>query len=264
MRIYWEVARRSFRRWSTYRAASVAGAITNTFFGFLMASILLAVYRHRADVGGFDAVDAVTFTFLGQGFLMLVEAFGGDAGISERVRTGDIVTDLYRPVDVQGYYLAQDLGRAGFVVLARGLPPFIIGGLVFHLRTPTDPLVMATFVVSTFLALLVSFGIRFLVGVSAFWTLDSHGTRVMANVATSFFSGFIIPLVFFPPWLEGVARVLPFASMAQVPLEIFLGKHQGRPMVSVLAVQALWAAALLAAGRIALAAATRKVVVQGG
>jgi ABC-2 type transport system permease protein len=208
--------------------------------------------------------DAVTFTFLGQSFLMLVEAFGGDAGISERVRTGDIVTDLYRPVDVQGYYLAQDVGRAGFVAFARGLPPFVIGGLCFHLRTPTDPTVMVAFTVSVLLALLVSFGLRFLVGLSAFWTLDSGGTLALTNVLTIFFSGAIIPIVFFPQWLEAVARALPFAAILQVPLEIFLGKHHGGGLWSVLAIQAAWAAALVAAGRVALSAATRKMVVQGG
>lgn len=264
MRIYWEVARRSFRRWSTYRAATWAGAFTNTFFGFLMASILMAVYRQRADVGGFDVTDAVTFTFLGQSFLMLVEAFGGDAGISERVRTGDIVTDLYRPVDVQGYYLAQDVGRAGFVAFARGLPPFLIGGVVFHLRTPTDPIIIAAFATSVALALLVSFGLRFLVGLSSFWTLDSAGTLAITNVLTIFFSGAIIPIVFFPQWLETVARALPFAAILQVPLEIFLGKHQGNSLWSALAIQAAWAAALFAAGRVVLQTATRKVVVQGG
>ena len=264
MRIYWEVAKRSFRRWSTYRAATLAGAFTNTFFGFLMAAILLAVYRQRSDVGGFDAVDAITFTFLGQSFLMLVEAFGGDAGLSERVRTGDIVTDLYRPLDVQGYYLAADVGRAGFVALARGLPPFLIGGLVFDLRTPTEPSLVAAFAVSVVLALLVSFGLRFLVGLSAFWTLDASGTVAIVNPVTIFFSGAIIPIVFLPAWLENLSRILPFAAILQVPLEVFLGKHRGLELWAILGHQALWAVVLLAAGRVVLAAATRRVVVQGG
>lgn len=264
MQIYWEVAKRSFRRWSTYRAATWAGAFTNTFFGFLMASILVAVYRQRADVGGFDVTDAVTFTFLGQSFLMLVEAFGGDVGLAERVRTGDIVTDLYRPVGVQGYYLAQDAGRAGFVAVARGLPPFLVGSLFFHMRTPTDFTVIAAFVLSVVLALLVSFGLRFLVGLSAFWTLDAAGTLALFNAVTVFFSGAIIPIVFFPHWLESTARALPFAAILQVPLEVFLGKYRGEALWAALALQALWAAVLFGLGRAVLSAATRKVVVQGG
>src|SRR5881275_1917059 len=90
MRLYWEVARRSFRRWSTYRGATIAGAITNSVFGYIRAYVLLAVYEHRSDVGGFDAVDAVTFSFVSQGFLMLVSVFRTEMGLSERVRSGEV------------------------------------------------------------------------------------------------------------------------------------------------------------------------------
>jgi ABC-2 type transport system permease protein len=52
--------------------------------------------------------------------------------------------------------------------------------------------------------------------------------------------------------------------MAQLPVEVFLGKHPGIELAGVLAVQLFWAAVLLGAGRLLLRAAMRKVVVQGG
>lgn len=264
MQIYWQVARRAFRRWSTYRAASMAGAFTNTVFGLIQVAILLAVYARRDSVGGFDVTDALTFTFLTQAFIAPIEMFGGDSGLGERIRTGEIVTDLYRPVDVQGYFLASDLGRAAFAVLARGLPPLLVGGALFHLRMPDDPVVMVAFAVSAVVAVLVSFFVRFIVGMSAFWILDSRGTVSVMSVLTWFFSGSVLPLVFFPGWLEGVSRLLPFASMLQVPGEIFLGKHGGADLAVALAGQVAWAAALCGAGRVILAAATRRLVVHGG
>ena len=62
----------------------------------------------------------------------------GEFGLAERIRTGDIVVDLYRPVDVQRYWFDQELGRAGFQVLWRALPPFAVGALVFDLALPPD------------------------------------------------------------------------------------------------------------------------------
>ena len=73
-----------------------------------------------------------------------------------------------------------------------------------------------------------------------------------------------LPLAFFPHWLETFARVLPFASIVQVPIDVYLGKHTGLDLVWVLGVQAAWAVALLALGRVALTRGTRKLVVQGG
>ena len=125
---YVHVARRTFQRYSTYRLAPVAGVFTNTVFAFLRVYVLLAVYRHRSRVGSFDSVDVVTFNFVAEGFLATVGAFA-DTGLGWRIRTGDVVSDLYRPLHFAGYWLAEDVGRAGFQVLARGIPPVLLGAL---------------------------------------------------------------------------------------------------------------------------------------
>ena len=49
-----------------------------------------------------------------------------------------------------------------------------------------------------------------------------------------------------------------------MPIDVYLGKPTGANLAAVLAVQAAWAVALLAVGRVALARGTRKLVVQGG
>lgn len=263
MRLYWEVARRGFRRFATYRGATFAGVFTNTVFGFLKAYVLLALYEHQREIGGFDARDAVTFIFVSQGFLATVGAFGS-LEIAERIKTGDIVSDLYRPIDFQNYWLAQDMGRAGFHAIFRGIPPFVIGAFVFDLVLPTSPVVIAAFLVGLALAAVLSFAVRFIVSLTAFWLIDERGAVQITGLVALFMSGFVVPVNFFPGWLADVARVLPWAAYVQLPIEVFLGKHHGADLAAVLALQVAWTVALLAAGRLVLAAATRKVVVQGG
>ena len=263
MRLDWEVAKRAFRRWSTYRAATLAGIVTNTVFGFIQAYVLVAVYRHRDDIGGFDLTDALTFAFVTQGFLMMVWVFNWTE-IAERVRTGDVITDLYRPVDFQRYWLAQDLGRAAFHALARGIPPYLAGSLVFDLQITTDPLAIAVFPLTCALAVVISFAIRFMINMLSFWLLDIRGPNQTLMVVWLFLSGFILPITFFPGWLEAFARATPFAAIVQLPVEVILGKHDAAGMATVVAAQVAWAAVLLALGRRVLAAATQKVVVQGG
>ncbi len=264
MRLYVEVARRGFRRFATYRGATFAGVFTNTVFGFVQAYVMLAVFQHRTDVGGFDATDAVTFVFATQAFLMPVGIFGGSGEIGARIRSGDVVSDLYRPVDFQAYWLALDLGRAGFHAVFRGVPPYLVGALVFDLRTPQTGALWAAFIASAVAAVVTSFGLRFLVGLAAFWVLDDRGPAQIVSAVWMFLGGFIVPITFFPDWLEHLARALPFAAMLQVPVEIFLGKHAGSGLLRALALQLAWAVALLALGRLVLGAATRKLVVQGG
>lgn len=265
MRLYWEVARRAFRRYATYRTATYAGAFTNTVFGLIQAYVLLAVYRQRTAVGGFSQTDALTYVFLTQGLLMVVNIFPSQwMEIGGRISTGDVVTDLYRPVDFQGWWLAHDLGRAGFQALARLVPPFLVGAALFDLRLPHRPATWAVFAVSLVLAVVVCFGIRFLVNLTGFWLLDIRGAVNLAGTIVLFFSGCILPIVFFPSWLEAVSRVLPFSAIIQAPVEVFLEKRSGLGLVGHLAVQAAWGIALAIAGRAVLAAAARKVVIQGG
>ena len=262
MRVYAEVVRQTFRRMVAYRGATAAGVFTNTVFGFLLAYVLLAVYRERDTVGGFDPVDAVTFTFVAQGLLMVVSLFGENE-MANRIRTGDVIADLFRPVDFHWWWASVAYGKAAFYALFRGLPPFLLGALVFEFRIG-GPAQQAWFGLSVVLAVAVSFEWRFLLGLTAFWLLDDRGVAGFGSLVAMFFSGMFVPIVFFPAWMETAARALPFASMLQVPVELLIGKHAGAGTAGVLALQAAWAVALYGAGRLVLARAVRKVVVQGG
>lgn len=263
MRLYWEVARRGFSRYASYRAATLAGLFTNLMFGFMRGYVLLAVLRHRPEIGGFDATDTITYVFLTQGLLM-VTMLWGYSEVAQRVRTGDIATDLTRPLDVQGWYLSQDLGRSAYHLLSRGIPPFLVGAAFFSVRLPEHLVMWMAFGVSVFLAVCVSFALRFLANLASFWLLDGRGVGAAYGLTVNLLSGFLIPVSFFPGWLEAVARATPFPSILQLPIEVFLEKPDGLEVVGVLAVQAGWALALLAVGRAVLAAGTRRLVVQGG
>jgi ABC-2 type transport system permease protein len=68
-----------------------------------------------------------------------------------------VVTDLYRPVDFQGYWLAQDLGRATHGLLTRGLASFCAGFLAFRLVVPDTIPEIGASALTLLLAVLVSF-----------------------------------------------------------------------------------------------------------
>lgn len=260
------IATRTFRRYSTYRGATLAGIFTNSVFGVIYSFAYLALWAANPDAGGYDAADAVTYVWLGQALLMTVALWGGGTtdDLAERIRSGDVAIDLYRPVGLVGWYLAGDLGRAAYHLLTRGLAPTIVGLALFDIRLPASPAAAAGFLVSLVLAVTVSFAIRFLVSSTAFWLLDANGARVLAGAAAIFFSGMMLPLVLFPGWLGTVARALPWSAYVQVPIDVWLGHHAGAGLLGALAFQCLWIAVLLGCCQMVLRAATRKVVVQGG
>jgi ABC-2 type transport system permease protein len=262
VRLDWEIAKRGWRRYAAYPWATAAGVFTNTIFGFIQAYILLAVFHNRAHVGSYDAADAVTYVWLAQALIMTVYAFGWTE-LALRIRDGSIATDLARPLDPQRYWLAFDLGRAPYHLIFRGVLPFAAGALLFELHYPS-PLDLVAFFVSVVLAVVVSLGFRFLYNSAAFWLVDIRGVVTLSLTVSLFFSGMILPLTFFPSWLRTMAHVLPFASIVQTPIDIWLGKHHGPALVGIIAVQAVWAVVLLGLGRVTLRFGSRKLVIQGG
>ncbi|MFE7748113.1 ABC transporter permease [Streptomyces sp. NPDC057428] len=266
MRLYAVVAAGGFRRYATYRTATVAGVFTNTVFGFIVAYTYMALWDERPQLGGYDQSEALTYVWLGQALLMTCAMMGGgfESELTERIRTGDIAVDLYRPADLQFWWLAGDLGRAAFHLLGRGVAPMVLGSLAFDLALPGSPWTWPAFLVSVLLGVVVSFALRFLIALSAFWLMDGAGALQMAMLAGLFFSGMLLPLTLFPGVLGEVARALPWSSLLQVPADVFLGKYTGWGLLRAYAFQAGWAVALLLAGRMLQSVATRRVVVQGG
>ncbi|AWN27438.1 ABC-2 family transporter protein [Streptomyces libani] len=264
--VYAAVAAGSFRRYATYRIATAAGVFTNTVFGFIVAYTYIALWDERPHLGGYDQAQALTFVWTGQALLATAALMGGGGldEMQERIRTGDIAVDLYRPADLQLWWLATDLGRAGLQLIGRGVAPMAVGALAFPLALPGDALTWGWFLLSVLLGVLVSFALRYLVALASFWLLDGSGLAMISGLACMFFTGMVLPLRVFPGGFGEVVQLLPWAAILQVPADVLMGVRSGDALVRGLLFQAVWAVALLALGRLVQSAATRKVVVHGG
>lgn len=263
LRFYRAVARQSFRRNMAYRAANLAGMATNIFWGVIRASVFTALFMVRPSAAGMTLPDALTYGWITEG-LMMVTWLWGWTEIAEAIRSGDIVADMARPYHYQTYWLFRDLGRALFHVLFRGLPVVAAGVVLYPFVRPTNIFIVVAFVVSVVLGTVTSFAWRFLVNLTAFWTTDVRGMAAIAGLVAVFLSGEQAPLAFYPAWLQAVAAVLPFQAMIATPLNVYFGHATGPSLLSMLALQAAWAVALLLLGRYILARGYRKVVIHGG
>ena len=157
-RAYLAFARAGFRRYATYRQAMVAAMVTNCVFGFLRISVLLAL-AGTAGVAGYDGARLATFVWVGQGLIGVVLMWA-PTELADRIRTGEVIADLLRPVDLVWRELAGDLGRAGFAVLTRFAGPVVVGALAYDLYVPDRPATYALFACSMLLATVVCFGCR--------------------------------------------------------------------------------------------------------
>lgn len=263
LRLDLEFAKQGYRRYAAYPAATWAGLFTNTVFGFMRVYILLALFDGRPDVGGYDRSAVVTYAWAAQGLIATIYIWGWQ-DIALRIRSGDIATDLVRPVHPLRAGLAFDLGRGVYHLVFRGAPPVLLGGVLFGLLVPDGVLGWGAAAASIALAVVVSYAFRASYNLLAFWLLDSRGTMLLAITAATLFSGTVIPVRFFPDWLALVANGTPFPSMVQTPVDVFMGRLEGADLARALATQAAWAVGLMALARGLLALGVRRLVIQGG
>ncbi len=263
MGLYWHIALKSFQKHLAYRAANLAGIATNVFFGAVYVLVYRALFGNRGEVGGFTVNDTVTYAVLAQSLLMVMSAFG-NRELSEAIVKGTIAVDLARPIDFYYYWAAVDFGRAVYYFFFRAIPTFALGALLFGVEMPQDLTTWLRFFFSMILGMLVSFAFRFVTNSLAFWTSDARGILYLTNTIIMFFSGFIVPLNFFPPWLAAMADALPFRGLAQIPINVYLGKLDAGQLVGFAFQQIAWLAALIMAGRLILRRMVRRVTLAGG
>jgi ABC-2 type transport system permease protein len=103
-----------------------------------------------------------------------------------------------------------------------------------------------------------------LLNVSAFWTTDARGLGSIALAASLFLGGFVVPIRYFPDWLQPIVLALPFASITQTPADLFVERIQGADVLGPLVLQLVWAIVFLAAAQLVTLLAIRRVVIQGG
>ena len=262
MRVYRELAVRSFRQVLTYRGATLAGLFTNAIFGIIIASVFIGYYDavDGADVRGWSEQQTITLMWISQSILMVMYLWGWWE-IARTIQTGAIAMDMLKPVNFVGYWLSRDLGRAAAQMIVRFIPTFIIGNLLYSLLAPASVANAVAFVASIALGVVVSFGWRFLLNISGFWLVDHRGINYLALAAMNILSGLLIPLAFLPDPILAVVNLLPFRAIVMIPGQIYLGQI---PIVEGLAIQAFWSVALLLLGGWVLSFGEKKVVVQGG
>lgn len=263
--VYLEFAKKSFQRHLQYRTANYAGFIVNVFFFVVRAYVFMALYENRDIVGGFSVVDAITYTGITQAMLMTVGIFGrGAREIAESVRSGQVATDLMKPIDYHFFALFRQIGGSVYYFIFRGLPIFMVMVLFFEWNPPHSFQAFILFLFSLGLASIISFSFSFMTGISAFWLMDISGMQQMVMGTGMFMSGFLVPVAYFPSGFAKVCEWMPFIGQGYISVAIYLGKYTGIHMANMLIRQIIWAIILTLLCRALMAFATRKLVIQGG
>jgi ABC-2 type transport system permease protein len=263
MRFLIELAKRGFQLQMSYRAAMLAGLATNFFFGLLRAIVIIALYGEKTMVADISLTEAITYTALTQAVIGYLSAFNWNH-VMNSIYSGDIVSDLLKPMSFYSYWLARDFGRAAAAFLTRGVTIMIAYAFIISLSFPNSFNHWRDFFIVSILAWWISFSWHFIVNLAAFWIPNAIGISRFFFMASLFFSGFLMPLRFFPEWVQKAAFITPFPYTVNAMVEVYLGLQTHQDTIILIARQLIWGVGLLLLGQIILQYGIKKLVILGG
>ena len=181
--------------------------------------------------------------------------------ISEQVKDGSVAYLLNKPFNFIIYHFAAGLGDS---VLAFG-SNLIIGSAVVWLMVGPPPGIAGWLLaaVAVVIAWLLDFCFSALIGLSAFVVEDSNAFRFIYQKFLLVLGGLLIPLDFFPEWLQTIAFNLPFAWIIFGPARLFVDPSLAR-LGAVLTQQGIWLAVVGGAVWLFYRWAVARLVINGG
>jgi ABC-2 type transport system permease protein len=260
-----------FRTLLQYRSAALAGLFTQAFYGVVRIMILEAFYRSSAAAQPMSFAQVVGYVWLGQAALSMFP-WNVDKDIRDSIRSGAVVYELCRPLDLYGLWYARAIAWRTAPMLLRAVPMLVFAILVlpavgfeeWALGLPHDAASGMMWLATFAGELLLSCAMSTLLHISLMWTISGDGSRVLLTSVTTLLGGMVIPLPLFPDWAQPILGALPFAGLMDLPARVYTGHIAGAAAWTGLLVQLGWTLALIWLGRAILARGTRRLVVQGG
>jgi ABC-2 type transport system permease protein len=244
-----------------YRAEMLVWLLSTTM-PLVMLALMTAVAR-EAPIGRFGQADFTAY-YLAALVVRLNTGAWVIWEVNFEIRQGTLAFRLLRPVHPLVAYACENVGAMPLRLLI-SLPIAVAAVLVVGPgRFTHDPLLLALFPVTIAGGWLITFLAMALIGSLAF-RLEQSGALFEAWLGLfGVFSGYLIPLELFPPWLAAAARLLPFRYMLAFPVELVIGMRPRAEALRELAIQWAFIAVLALAARASWRAGLRRFAAFGG
>ena len=266
IKCYTPFALNTIKRSMAYKGAFFITLLSRLFTVFVIYFLWKAIFQSSVNsiIRGFSFPEMtayITMNFL----TALITGISGSLAmnIAFDVSDGSIAIQFARPISYRLIKFSESLGTLCGNVFFQIIPFSLIFILIGFVKLPTSVNFML-YLISALLGFLCMFSFGFFFGLFSFYTTYFFGFNMAMAVILQFFSGSLIPLTFFPEYLERIFRLFPFASMNYTPIMIYLGKLSGKEVVYALILQIIWILLFYLAGKFVWASAIKRLTILGG
>lgn len=204
-----------------YKVSTLAGIAVAIIQVYILYYIWKNVYDNTASMNGYSLDQMITYVILSSVIYSLIE-LGITLKVADLVKTGDIVLWMVKPIGFIRTMLLDSAGSLLANIFTMAIPILVFSILSIGMYFQKDILTNLVFIISVILSIIISMYIDLIFGLLTFWTENGWGLRVIRQSMIKLFSGALIPISFFPETLRNICNVLPFKSLVEIPLNIYI------------------------------------------
>lgn len=268
---YAAVVSARYRTLLQYRAAAIAGFVTQLFWGGINIMVLMAFFAVSNDEQPMTLAQVVSYIWLGQALLGMLP-WNVDKEIESMILNGDIAYELVRPLDLYNFWFCRTIALRTATTTLRSIPMLVfamallpaLGFSDWALQLPASGAAFCVFLVSLTLALMLATGFTMLMHVVLVYTISGEGLNRILPSFTIILSGNMLPLPLYPDWLQPFFNAQPFRGLVDVPFRIYTGNIEATLAGPDLLHQLVWSLLFIVVGRLMLRRSMHRVVVHGG
>lgn len=263
VKVYNQIIKTGIIRSLAYKFEVYSNILMQTIIMIASAYFWKALFKNADVVQGVNVNTMLVYTVVSS-MISIVLSSDVEWRIMRSVNKGTIAIDMMRPINVFSIFFAEDIAKLISLFFQNLLPVFIIGSLIIGVPKPASFMAFCLFLVSLIMAFFINWFIAVMFGMISFWAFEMSAIFQVKKHLIRLLSGSIIPIWFFPNWLQNVLNALPFAYLYQLPLDIYIGKATDTDIVRGMLVQFTWLAIVAVMFLCFERRVIKKVMVQGG
>ncbi|MFP4423619.1 MAG: ABC transporter permease [Candidatus Woesearchaeota archaeon] len=226
---------------------------------FVFISLWTTIYGGGSVIDGFTLPMMIWYLVMSESIIFSDSRVADE--ISQEVKSGHLAYSLNKPYNYVLFKYSQYIGRA----FMRFFVAFLTGAIITLLFVGPINLSPATILVPIIILAAISLNFLFfvIIGLLAFWFEDTKSFQLIYSKIIFTLGGMLIPLEFYPGWLEKLSLSLPFATVPYFPARLFVN-FTADLFTKALILQFFWGCILILIITLIYVKASKKVQIHGG
>ncbi len=172
--------------------------------------------------------------------------------------------NFIKPMSFKYFCMSSVLGKNAFFFLTAAFPATLITTMFIDFPPLGSLTTIISFVGAALLGMFIVLELSYIVGLLAFFTQRAWYLDWYLSAGKIIFGGTIVPIWFYPNWLENVSYYLPFRYIAFQPINIALGKSSFTHSLTLISIALAWVVFLSLLGQCVYSSVEKRLTINGG